>query len=78
LELDLLNEELVSPFEDRRAWIDPRHSRLTIQQQWELLCLPSGDTAIPPMKVTSKAANAHEAGQELLYLAHVVCCNSSS
>jgi len=35
-----LKEELALSIEDGRLWIDPEHSRLTIEKQCELLGLP--------------------------------------
>ena len=40
VELDFLKKELASSTEDKRPWIDPAHSCLSIQQQCELLGLP--------------------------------------
>ena len=40
MELDFLKKELALSIEDRRLWIDPRHPRLTIQQQCQPLDLP--------------------------------------
>ena len=40
VELDFLKKELASSIEDRRRWINPKHRRLTIQQQCDLLGVP--------------------------------------
>ena len=69
------------PFETRRRTRVVEHAELDdirIASGYGLGNGPRGTPQNRPMKVASKAANEHEAGQELLYLAGVVSGNSFS
>ena len=52
VELDFLNKKSRPPalkIEDRRLWIDPQHSHLSIGQQCELLGLPRSTYYYEPL-----------------------------